>query len=108
MRYPLVSELVFELLGRVLDAFQFVILQSIKVIAVNLVLWHGLWLTLAILASLVLLLLFDKKTIEYEKLLELLLSLQLPEKLLCMRPCLCTSASSDVILDLNPVFAEDL
>lgn len=107
MRYPLVSELVFELLGRVLNALQFVILQSIQVIAVDLVLWHGLWLTLAILASLVLLLLFDKQTIEYEKLLELLISLQLPEKLLRMRPCLCTSASSDVVLDLNPIFAED-
>lgn len=23
-----------------------------------------------------------------------------------MRPCLCTSASSDVVLDLNPIFAE--
>ena len=65
-----------------------------------------MWLTLAILASLVLLLLFDKQAIENEKLLELLLSLQLPEKLLCMRSCLCTSTCPDIILDLNPIFAE--
>ena len=75
MRYPLVSKLVFELLSRVLDAFQFKILQSIEIIAVNLVLRHDLRLSLAVFATLDLLLLFHKQAIENEKLLKLFLSL---------------------------------
>ena len=107
VRYPLVTELILQLLGSIFNAFKLIVLKSIEVIAIDFVFNYGWLLIFPILSSLVPLLFFDKEAIKDQEFFKFLFSLEFSEKLLGVGSCLSTSTCTDEILDLDPVLAEN-
>jgi hypothetical protein len=107
MRYPLIAEFSFELLCCLLYGFQFIVFKAVEVIVIIIVWYNELLRLLVFAATLSSFLLFDKELIEYKKFFELFLPLKFPKELLRMRTSLSASPCANVILYLNPIFAEN-